>query len=126
MATFGVAESILNSFRIPIEAEMMGIPPCRSQSTNLEQHDIREEPAPSVAWESHKPTNYKAGCRTIHSFAILPKITISQRDGSVESREQSPRVPDLNLYPREEQSVGMGQDFGPFRSQYRPAGESTI
>jgi len=100
--------------------------PYRSQSTNSRQHDIREPSTPSIAGENHKPTNYKAASRATCSFAILPKIAISQMDGSVESREESPRIPDLNSDHREEQLVGMGQDFGPFGFQYHPAGESTI
>lgn len=98
----------------------------RSQSTNSRQHDIREPSTPFIVRESHKPTNDKAANRATHGFAILPKIAISQTDGSVESRELSARAPSLNLNPREEQSVGIGQDFGSFRFQYRPASESTI
>lgn len=98
----------------------------RPQSTNSQQHDIREPSIQFIVRESHKPTNNKAANRTTHGFAILPKIVISQMDGSVESREQSARAPNLNLNPREEQSVGMGQDFGSFRFQYQPASENTI
>ncbi|PUU78581.1 hypothetical protein B9Z19DRAFT_1126497 [Tuber borchii] len=98
----------------------------RSQSTNSRQHDIREPSTPFIVRESHKPTNDKAANRATYGFSILPKIAISQMDGSVESREQSARAPNLNLNPREEQSVGIGQDFGSFRFQYQPASENTI
>jgi len=98
----------------------------RSQSTNSRQYDIRESSTPFIVRESHKPTNDKAANRATHGFAILPKIAIFQMDGSTESREQSERAPNLNLNPREEQSVGMGQDFGSFRFQYQPASENTI
>lgn len=62
--------------------------------------------------ESHKPTNDKAENGAAHGFATLLKFAISQMDGSVESRDRSAQVPDLNSNPRDEQSVRIGQVLG--------------